>query len=64
MVEIPAPTHVQPVFWQSIEIPAGNLVVDRNWQGDCHAVRFGRYPYDPDWKSASKIGSRISFIAP
>jgi hypothetical protein len=28
------------------------------------AVRLGRYPYDPDWKSASKIGSRISFSAP
>jgi hypothetical protein len=24
------------------------------------AVRFGRYPNDPGWKSASKIGSRIS----
>src|SRR6478736_6059976 len=28
------------------------------------AVRFGRYPYDPGWKSASKIGSRMSFNAP
>ena len=28
------------------------------------AVRFGRYPYDPAWKSASKIGSRMSFNAP
>src|SRR5579863_6265383 len=28
------------------------------------AVRFGRYPYDPSWKSASKIGSRMSFNAP
>src|ERR1700730_14907482 len=35
MVEIPAPAHAQPVFWQSIEIPAGNLVVDRNWRGGC-----------------------------
>src|SRR5439155_12198354 len=35
MVEIPAPAHAQPVFWHSIEIPAGNLVIDRNWQGDC-----------------------------
>jgi hypothetical protein len=25
------------------------------------AVRFGRYPNDPAWKSASKIGSRMSF---
>jgi hypothetical protein len=28
------------------------------------AVRFGRYPNDPGWKSASKIGSRMSFNAP
>src|SRR5882762_10181583 len=28
------------------------------------AVRFGRYPYDPGWKSASKIGSRMSLSAP
>src|ERR1700722_6578332 len=28
------------------------------------AVRFGRYPYDPAWKSASKIGSRMSLRAP
>src|SRR5713101_6771535 len=28
------------------------------------AVRFTRYPYDPGWKSASKIGSRMSLSAP
>ena len=28
------------------------------------ALRFGRYPNDPAWKSASKIGSRMSFNAP
>ena len=28
------------------------------------ALRFGRYPYDPSWKSASKIGSRMSLSAP
>src|SRR5262245_25447183 len=28
------------------------------------AVRFGRYPNDPGWKSASKIGSSISLSAP
>ena len=33
--------------------------VDAAW-----ALRFGRYPYDPGWKSASKIGSRMSFTAP
>src|SRR5215468_12018606 len=26
--------------------------------------RFGRYPYDPGWKSASKIGSRMTLTAP
>src|SRR5215831_12868876 len=28
------------------------------------AVRLGRYPNDPGWKSASKTGSRMSLSAP
>src|SRR5437660_4322512 len=28
------------------------------------AVRLGRYPYDPGWKSASNTGSRMSLSAP
>src|SRR5438876_12356082 len=35
-----------------------------HWYTASCAVRFGRYPYDPGWKSASKIGSRMSLSAP
>src|SRR5215813_12985622 len=41
-----------------------SMIAWSTWRTASCAVRFGRYPYDPDWKSASKIGSRISLSAP
>ena len=32
MKQIPAPAQISPICWHSIWLPAGNLVVDRNWQ--------------------------------
>src|SRR4249920_1543855 len=49
-----------------IQINDARLLLDNplGYTGYSFTVRFGRYPYDPGWKSASKIGSRMSFNAP
>src|SRR3954471_20257696 len=46
-----------------IRVFSSTIALATRFTASC-AVRFGRYPYDPDWKSASKIGSRMSLSAP